>query len=72
MNKARCETCGSLLSANDPIKSKRKASGLSQYQLAEKSDVSRNRIGLHEQGHLELRPEEIERISKALGDACAL
>ena len=45
------------------LKALRKAAGLTQFQLARKSGVSRFRIGMAESEGLELRPGEIEAIN---------
>jgi predicted transcriptional regulator len=44
----------------------RRASGLTQMQLAQKANVSRFRICMAECGSLQLRSEEIEAINKAV------
>ena len=44
----------------------RRASGLTQVQLAQKAGVSRFRICMAESGSLELRPDEIDAITQAV------
>lgn len=44
----------------------RKASGLTQIQLAQRAKVSRFRLCMAESGSLELRPDEVEAINKAV------
>lgn len=51
---------------NFKIKERRKNRGLSQMRLAAISQVSRYRIGLHEQGYQSLGPDELSRIDAAL------
>jgi DNA-binding XRE family transcriptional regulator len=48
------------------VKTIRKAAGLTQVQLAQKANVSRFRLCMAESGALELRPDEIEAIRKAV------
>lgn len=48
------------------LKALRKAAGLTQFQLAMKSGVSRFRTGMAESEGLELRADEIEAITNAV------
>ena len=48
------------------IKKQRLELGLSQLQLSLQSQVSRWRIRLWEQDYIELRPDELERITSLL------
>lgn len=48
------------------LKAIRKAAGLSQIQLAMRAHVSRFRLSLAEAGSIDLRPEELNAISKAV------
>jgi len=41
----------------------------SQYDLAKAADVGRTRLSLFENGHVELRPEEVNALQAALRDA---
>ena len=49
------------------LKELRRRCDLTQIELAHQSGVPRSRIQLAEAGTLELRPEELEAIRKALG-----
>lgn len=51
------------------LKELRRAAGLTQIQLAERSSVSRWRLCMAETGALELRPSEIEALGQALKPA---
>ncbi len=48
------------------LKAIRRAAGLTQIQLSQKANVSRFRLALAETGSLELRPEELTAINKAV------
>lgn len=51
------------------LRAKRELVGLSQITLARRAGVSRMRYQLSEAGELELRPDEIEAVNRALRDA---
>ncbi len=48
------------------IKLRRLEQGLLQLELAQRADISRCRLSELENGHIEARPDEIERLAKAL------
>ena len=48
------------------IREIRKAASLTQFQLAQRSGVSRFRLCMAETDSLQLRPEELEAINKAV------
>ncbi len=51
---------------NENLKSIRKASGLSQIELARRAKVSRFRISLAESGTIQLLPEEIAAVGEVI------